>query len=112
MSAEPISHHNHVELVGRVSGAPVPRTLPSGDEMVTFNLVIRRPEGQDSRQSVDTIECTAWTARTRRSVARLQDADVVSVEGALRRRFQRTAGAPQSRYAVEVSACRRLQRPQ
>lgn len=104
--------HNHVELVGRVSGEPVLRTMPSGDELVTFNLVVRRAAGQDTRQSVDTIECAAWTARTRRSVSRLREDDTVSVVGSLRRRFQRTGGAPQSRYTVELSACRRLARRQ
>lgn len=103
---------NHVELVGRVSSEPVLRTMPSGDELLTFNLVVRRPAGHDTRQSVDTIECAAWTARTRRSVARLREDDTVCVIGALRRRFQRTGGSPQSRYTVELSACRRVGRRQ
>lgn len=104
-------HQNHVALTGRVSGTPEVRTLPSGDEIVTFRLVVRRPPQRRgtarSTQTVDTIECVAWTARLRRTCARVPDGAVVSVTGQLRRRFQRGAGGAQSRYAVELATCSR-----
>jgi hypothetical protein len=33
---------NEVRLVGRVSGRPERRTLPSGDQLVSLRLVVRR----------------------------------------------------------------------
>lgn len=48
---------NAVTLCGRVSGAPTVRELPSGDEIVTFRLVVPRPEDNRSKptgQRVDT----------------------------------------------------------
>lgn len=104
---ESLLHRNEVALTGRVSGEPQHRVLPSGDELVSFRLVVRRPASarRRSRQVVDTIECVAWTSRLRRRVARLVDGDEVAVTGALRRRFQRGSGAAQSWYAVELATC-------
>ncbi len=100
---------NTVRLVGRVSGAPEARTLPSGDEIWTFRVVVdrARPRG---RQSVDALECVAWSARTRRSAASWRDGDVVEVSGSLRRRFYRAVGATRSRVEVEVERCRIIRR--
>lgn len=89
---------NLVELTGRVSGEPTRRELPSGDELVTLRLVVARPGGGP----VDTIDCACWSAAARRAADRFGDGDRARVEGALRRRFFRTAGGPVSRYEVEV----------
>lgn len=109
-------HQNHVALTGRVSGEPTSRALPSGDEIVTFRLVVRRSPARGasgrSAQTVDTIECVAWTSRLRRTCARLPDGAVVSVTGELRRRFQRAGGGAQSWYAVELTTCSRVAGPQ
>ena len=104
-----VASGNAVSLVGRVSGGPELRTLPSGDEILTFRVVVPRdrPRG---RQTVDALECVAWSARTRRSVARWGDGDVVEVSGALRRRFYRAGGATQSRVEVEVDRARIIRR--
>jgi len=40
---------NHVELVGRVSAAPIERELPSGDKVVEFRLVIARQPSRSGR---------------------------------------------------------------
>lgn len=100
---------NEVRLVGRVSGPPEQRTLPSGDEIWTFRVVVvrERPRG---RQTVDALECVAWSARTRRSVASWGDGDLVEVRGSLRRRFYRAGGAVQSRVEVEVDRARLTRR--
>ncbi|KGN39744.1 single-stranded DNA-binding protein [Knoellia aerolata DSM 18566] len=90
---------NTVELVGRVSGSPEARVLPSGDDLVTLRLVVPRPAGGP----VDTIDLACWSAPSRRAALRLADGDTVHVTGALRRRFFRTAGGAASRYEVEVS---------
>lgn len=98
---------NQVWLVGRVAAAPEVTKLPSGDEVVTWRLVVER-EGAQQAPYVDTLECAAWTARTRRSSSAWQSRDIVSVEGALRRRFWRDAKGLRSRYEIEVSSVRRL----
>lgn len=90
---------NTVELVGRVSGAPDARVLPSGDDLVTMRLVVPRPTGGP----VDTIDLACWSASARRAALRLSDGDRVHVTGSLRRRFFRTPGGPASRYEVEVA---------
>ena len=90
---------NSVELVGRVSGDPEPRELPSGDELVTLRVVVPRPAGGP----VDTIDLACWSPSSRRSALRVADGDTVRVTGALRRRFFRTPGGAASRYEVEVT---------
>ncbi len=84
-------------LSGRVSAAPETRVLPSGDEVVSFRLIVRRSAAarRRSKQVVDTIECSAWSASMRRTVGRLEAGAEVEVTGELRRRF--TRGADQLR---------------
>ena len=100
---------NEVRLVGRVSQAPEQRELPSGDVLWTFRVVVPRP-ATSGRGTVDALECAAWSARARRSVASWQPDDVVEVSGAVRRRFFRTAGGAASRVEVEVSRGRLIRR--
>ncbi|GAA1774995.1 hypothetical protein GCM10009795_021320 [Nocardioides hankookensis] len=100
---------NEVRLVGRVSQAPEERVLPSGDVLWTFRVVVQRA-GASGRTSVDALECAAWSARARRSVASWQAGDVVEVSGAMRRRFFRTGGGAASRVEVEVSRGRLVRR--
>jgi single-strand DNA-binding protein len=100
-----IAMENAVHLVGRMSGEPVERELPSGDRVVSFRIVIPRPDS-----GVDTIDIAAWSARTRRTALGLLPDQVVAVDGALRRRFFRAAGAVASRYEVEAATIERLRR--
>ncbi len=109
---------SEVLLVGRVGASPVTKTLPSGDVLVTFRVVIRRPPrsrgGRDGAgghgPQVDTLDCVAWRADVRRTAARWEAGDVVELRGALRRRFWRAAGGPVSRVEVEVVHARRVRR--
>ena len=104
---------NAVRLSGRVSAAPEARILPSGDEVVSFRLVVPRSPAalRRSKQRVDTIECSAWTARLRRSVRRLEAGDAVTVTGELRRRFTRGASGPTSWVNVDLETCERTAAP-
>lgn len=100
---------NEVRLVGRVSGQPEERVLPSGDRLVSFRVVVARdrPRG---RQTVDALECVAWSARSRRSVSRWADGDMVELSGSLRRRFYRTGATTVSRVEVETLGARIIRR--
>ncbi|HYF71758.1 MAG TPA: single-stranded DNA-binding protein [Nocardioides sp.] len=101
---------NEVRLVGRVSQPPEHRVLPSGDEVWTFRVVVPRSAAARSRQSVDALECAAWSARARRSASGWCADDVVEVTGSLRRRFFRAGGAAASRVEVEMSSGRLIRR--
>jgi single-strand DNA-binding protein len=102
---------NEVRLVGRVSQAPAERVLPSGDALWTFRVVVGRPAAAvRPRQSVDALECVAWSARARRSVSSWSEDDVVEVSGALRRRFFRAGGSVASRVEVEMTSGRVIRR--
>jgi single-strand DNA-binding protein len=102
--------HNVVRLTGRISADPESRVLPSGDEILSFRLVVRRSAAarRRSKQVVDTIECAVWTAALRRSVAKLPAGTEVAVTGALRRRFSRGGAGVASWVSVEVDSCRKV----
>jgi len=100
---------NEVCLAGRVSSAPVERELPSGDRVITFRIVMARersPMTSKSRQVSDWVDCAAWGGRVRRTVASWKVGDCVELEGALRRRFFRTAAGTSTRVEVEVLSAR------
>lgn len=107
---------NEVVLVGRVAAPAEERTLPSGDVIVTWRLIVDRPPGgrtlpQGVRAStIDTLDCVAWTAGPRRKALGLAAGDVVTVTGALRRRFWRAGAGAVSRCEVEVATVKRLSR--
>lgn len=109
MTADSSTSVNAVHLSGRVSAAPEARILPSGDEVVSFRLVVPRSAAarRRSKQLVDTIECSAWTARLRRVVRRLEAGDAVTVSGELRRRFARNGGGTMSWVSVDLETCER-----
>lgn len=96
---------NTVTLVGRLSVAPSALTLPSGDELVSFRLVVPRSAAarRRSKQTVDTFECSVWPAKLRRRVLKLEPGSTVRVSGELRRRFSRSGGAPASWVCIDVA---------
>jgi single-strand DNA-binding protein len=96
-----------------VSGATTVRVLPSGDEMVSWRLVVGRDNGglsPSGRQlpKVDTIDCVAFKAGVRRVAARWIGGEVIEVRGELRRRFWRGAQGAASRCEVQVLQIRRI----
>lgn len=102
---------NEVVLVGRLSAVPEERVLPSGDPLVTWRLVVRRPAtARDGAPTIDTLDCAAFRADVRRVASRWSAGDVVEVSGALRRRFWRGPAGASSRTEVEVAAARRVVR--
>ena len=114
-TADRTAPRNEVVLVGRLPALPEERELPSGDLLVTWRVVVGRPQGRRSPEgvrptTVDTLDCVAWTASTRRAASALAVDDVVEVTGALRRRFWRAGAGAASRCEVEVSTVRRVGR--
>ena len=109
---------NEVALVGRMSAPAQERTLPSGDVLLTWRVVVDRPSQRrvtpagGRAVTIDTIDCVAWTRGVRRTAGTFAAGDVVRVEGALRRRFWRGEGGASSRYEVEAAVVRRLVRAQ
>lgn len=104
-----VDDYNEVQLRGRLAAAAEERTLPSGDALTTFRLVVGRPESE-RRPSIDTLDCVAWRRDVQRSAAAWVPGDVVEVSGALRRRFWRAANGPASRTEVEVVRAKRVKR--
>jgi single-strand DNA-binding protein len=116
----PLPDRNAVLLVGRVSGAPERRSLPSGDELVGFRLVVRR--AADGDEGVDTLDVAVGPAPApgrrpsagqvgRRLLAdaeRLEDGARVEVLGELRRRWWGSGRVRQSRVEVRAHAIDRL----
>jgi single-strand DNA-binding protein len=107
---EPV-HVNEVRLVGRVSADPAELTLPSGDTLWTFRLVVDRPGPSVGRgRQLDTLDCAVWSGRVKRSVPTWRQGDLVEVTGAIRRRFYAAGAAKVSRYQVEVTGGRVIRR--
>ena len=107
----PVGAINDVTLAGRISRDPEVKTLPSGDTVVTFRVVVPRPEARaGSRRGggVDTLDCAVWSGRAKRTATALQAGQQAVVTGALRRRFFRAGAATASRVEVEVASVRVL----
>jgi single-strand DNA-binding protein len=100
-----------VRLRGRLAGVTCV-ALPSGDEAVTFRVVVDRPAerraGVSARSRVDAIECIAWSAGLRRRLPTWDEGVIVEVEGGLRRRFWRSGAGVASRTEVQAVSVRRL----
>lgn len=103
-TSPPVDTFSDVRLCGRLSGASQIE-LPSGDEAVTFRVVIDRParhRGPSGRTVVDAIDCVAWTSSVRRRILAYGDGEIIDVHGWLQRRFWQAGGAPASRTEVVV----------
>lgn len=89
----PVPHCNLSIVSGVVGGAPVRRTLPSGDELVQLDLSVRA-DGQPAA-SVPVVATPAVLGGLEPAAG-----DPVVVVGVVRRRFFRVGGATQSRTEV------------
>ncbi len=100
---------SHVHLVGRLGTRIERRQLPSGDELLSFVVVVDRPavRGGDGRLRVDAIACHAVREPLMRRIEGLAPGTWVRAEGVLRRRFWRAGPSPTSATEVEVNALTR-----
>lgn len=108
---------NDVRLVGRLTAEPAMVELPSGDALVTFRISVPRASpmrtaasGAAKSQRVDSVPCTAWSPRLRRSILAWRAGDLVEVSGAVRCRFYQAGGATRSRVEVEAVSARIIRR--
>ena len=103
------THVNEVRLVGRLSADPAELTLPSGDTLWTFRLVVDaagRAPAADSSSTPSTARCGAGG---RSAVPTWSAGDLVEVRGDPAPFF--AAGpAKVSRYQVEVASGRVIRR--
>ncbi|HSK24315.1 MAG TPA: hypothetical protein VK906_14110 [Egicoccus sp.] len=103
---------NEVRIIGRASGTPERKTLPSGDEVVLFRVVVPRPTG-----GADTLPVSVGPAPVagragpgqvgRRLLAqaeRTAAGDCVEVSGELRRRWWSTASGRTSRIEIRAAS--------
>lgn len=105
---------NDVRLVGRLTSVPSAVELPSGDVLVTFRISVPRTGRAGERhgrgQGIDSVPCTAWSPRLRRSVLGWRAGDLVEVNGSVRCRFFQAGGATRSRVEVEATSARIIRR--
>lgn len=104
------SPHSEAVLVGRL-GAVAEKTMPSGDTMLSFRVVVDREprdRGPSGRVLVDAIECSLWRAHLIKRVRKIPVDSLVEVSGPLRRRFFRSGQGFQSMMDVEVRGLRRI----
>ncbi len=113
-TAVPTESVNDVRLVGALTAPAEAKELPSGDQLVTFRVSVPRapttPSSGQRGASVDSVPCTAWTARVRRSATTWRVGDVIEVTGAVRCRFYQAGGATRSRVEVEVTSAKVIRR--
>ena len=88
---------------GHLSRPPERRTLPSGEELVSYDLSVAGPGGR-----VETVP-VAWPSPPT-SAADLVAGEAVLVVGRVRRRFFRAGGSTQSRTEVVATAVVPLRR--
>lgn len=80
---------NDVSLVGRLSDIPLVKTLPSGDLIMVWRLIVDRPaaECRTPRRVVDTINCVTFDSRLFGPAGEWRPDQLLEIHGALRRRF-------------------------
>jgi single-strand DNA-binding protein len=103
------SYANTVFLRGVFAAEATSQILPSGDELCSFRVTVRRPPdaARAGRIGVDSIDCSATRASVTKVAARTTPGEIVELTGRLQRRFWRGPGGVASRYEVEVSSFKR-----
>ena len=97
------STHATVQLAGRLGAQVHERTLPSGDALWVFGIVVDRPPRErHGRTSIDTIACFTTSASIARRLTAMEPGDGVTAEGVLRRRFWRAPHGLGSAMEVDV----------
>jgi single-strand DNA-binding protein len=97
-----------VELQGRLGKSVVQRTLPSGDVITIFSVIVDREQREIvGKASVDTIPCQTHRLSIATKVSTWQSGSEITVSGVLRRRFWKGPHGLGSALEVEVRALKR-----
>jgi single-strand DNA-binding protein len=104
MQESPHPYVNEVLLVGRLSGEPIVRPLPSSDLVLEWRLLVDRPpdERRTARNIVDTFSCVSYDGRLLDVAEDWRHGDLIEVRGTLRHRFWRTG----NRHEIVVKRAR------
>ncbi len=97
---------NQIRLVGVVADAGEERELAGGIHVIRWSLRVPRGGG---RGGSDLIDCVAYAQPLQSLALQWRVGTVVSVEGALRRRFFRSGGRTATRVEVEAQSAEVLQ---
>ena len=106
-SADEPAAVNEVRLIGRLARQVEERTLPSGDVLTVFAIIVDRSGGHRAAR-VDTIACVTTRRSVARAAAQWDAGQWVEAEGSLRRRFWRGATGLGSATEVEVHRIRQV----
>jgi single-strand DNA-binding protein len=97
-----------VELRGRLGKSVIQRTLPSGDLITIFSVIVDRAEREIvGKVCVDTIPCQTQRVSIATKVSTWQPGSEITVSGVLRRRFWRGVHGLGSALEVEVRVLKR-----
>ncbi|WP_170247419.1 single-stranded DNA-binding protein [Nonomuraea zeae] len=97
---------NEVLLVGRLSAAVEEHSLPSGDTVTKWRIIVRRRQHRKGAALTDSIPCVTFDPETAAIVRGLKPRDYVEVTGAFRCRVFGPSAAKIWRYEVEVSSAK------
>jgi len=98
---------NDVALTGRVTSEGELIELPSGESLIRFRIVVPRYKPV-TKTTVDTIDCVSFKPAIQRTVAKLEVGDIVTLAGAVRRRFWKAGPSVASRVEIEVTSVKRV----
>jgi single-strand DNA-binding protein len=98
---------NEVLLVGRLSAAPEDHTLPSGDTVTKWRIIVRRRRRQRRGGTLtDSVPCVTFSPETADVVRGLKPRDYLQVTGSFRCRVFGPTGAKVWKYEVEVTSAK------
>ncbi|MFC5820405.1 single-stranded DNA-binding protein [Nonomuraea harbinensis] len=97
---------NEVLLVGRLSAAVEERSLPSGDTMTKWRLLVRRRRHRRDGMVTDSIPCVSFNQEVADVLRTLRPRDAMEVTGAFRCRVFGPASGKVWAYEVEVATVR------
>ncbi|MGI5272229.1 single-stranded DNA-binding protein [Nonomuraea sp. CA-218870] len=100
---------NEVLLVGRLSAAAEDRSLPSGDTMTKWRLLVRRRRHKRGGTLTDSIPCVSFDQGVADVLHGLKPRDAMEVTGAFRCRVFGPASAKIWTYEVEVATVRAIE---
>ncbi|MDA0637755.1 single-stranded DNA-binding protein [Nonomuraea sp. MCN248] len=100
---------NEVLLVGRLSAAAEDRSLPSGDTMTKWRLLVRRRRHKRGGTLTDSIPCVSFDQEVADVLHSLKPRDAMEVTGAFRCRVFGPASAKIWTYEVEVTTVRAIE---